>query len=223
MFRAKAQIYAEQRSNRSPGGGAGPVGMLTALLLTQHGLRTRIIDQKSRTARHSYACALHPGSLGILQRAGVADAVIKLGRRVESVGLYEGAARRAQVKLSDLPGPYPFAVVLAQFLLEELLEEKLRAAGVHVEWQTRLCKIERDGHGVDASIEKLAPTGRGYVIPDLATAVQTGAKVRADLVVGADGHHSLVRQQLGIPSIRAASRCFSASMKLKRSSRWTMK
>ena len=182
--------------------GAGPVGLLTALLLAQQGLRTAIIDQKSRTARHSYACALHPASLRILQRAGIVQDVIKLGRRVETVGLYESGARRAQVNLGELPGPYPFAVVLPQFLLEELLGEKLRSAGVAVQWHRRLRKIEARDQGVDAVIENLAPSARDDPIPDLAAEAQKRCKFHADFLVGADGCNSLVRQQMGIPWIQ---------------------
>ena len=78
--------------------GAGPVGLLTALLLTRHGVRTRVIDEESRTAAHSYACALHPASLRLLERVGIADEVIELGRRVENVALFEGNERRAQLE-----------------------------------------------------------------------------------------------------------------------------
>lgn len=183
--------------------GAGPVGMLTALLLTQQGVRTRIIDQEARTATQSYACALHAASLAILERAGIVDDVLDLGRSVGTVGLYEGPARRAEAGFSHLPGRYPFAVVLAQFLLEELLEEKLRAAGVHVEWHRCLREIQRGADGVEAAIEKVARSSRGSIIPDLHSAVQDRFQVHADFVVGADGRASRVRQQLGIGSIRA--------------------
>jgi NADPH-dependent dioxygenase len=185
--------------------GAGPVGMLTALLLTQHGVRTRIIDQESRTAAHSYACALHPGSLALLERAGMTEEVIELGRRVETVGFYEGVERRAQVKLSELPGPYPFAVVLEQSVLEDLLEQRLRSAGARVEWNHRLCEVEQGANGVEASIEKLAPSGRGYIIPTFETVVKDRVKERVDFVVGADGHNSLLRRQLNIRLERAGA------------------
>jgi NADPH-dependent dioxygenase len=185
--------------------GAGPVGMLTALLLAQQGVRTRIIDQKSQTAAYSYACALHPASLCLLERAGLVKDVIALGWRVETVGLYEGPTRRAQVKLSDLPGRYPFALALAQFLLEELLEEKLRGAGVHVEWHRRLCKIKPDADGVSASIEKVAPTEDGERLSESGMAMHRRVKVHADFVVGADGYKSLLRQQLDIGSVRAGA------------------
>ena len=50
--------------------GAGPVGMLTALLLARGGVRVRIIDQDWRTASRTYACALHPHSLKLLDKLG---------------------------------------------------------------------------------------------------------------------------------------------------------
>src|SRR5208337_2622013 len=90
--------------------GAGPVGMLTALLLTQNGIRTRIMDQESRTAGHSYSCALHPRSIKLLSDAGIADQAVESGHRIASVGFYEGNARRAEVNLAQLPVDYPFAL-----------------------------------------------------------------------------------------------------------------
>ena len=50
--------------------GAGPVGLCTALLLAEAGIETVIIDRETRTAARSYACALHPGSLELLDRLG---------------------------------------------------------------------------------------------------------------------------------------------------------
>ncbi len=112
--------------------GAGPVGMLTALLLAQNGIKTRIIDQESRTAGHSYSCALHPRSIKLLYQAGLADQAIEFGRRIDTVGFYEGNTRRAEVRFSELPVEYPFALVLEQSSLENLLEQKLRQAQVRV-------------------------------------------------------------------------------------------
>ena len=122
--------------------GAGPVGMLTALLLTQNGIKTRIIDQESRTAGHSYSCALHSRSIQLLHQAGIAADAIEFGRRIDSVGFYEGHQRRAEVKLSELPVEFPFALVLEQSALENLLEQKLRQAEVRINWDHRLASCK---------------------------------------------------------------------------------
>jgi 2-polyprenyl-6-methoxyphenol hydroxylase-like FAD-dependent oxidoreductase len=190
--------------------GAGPVGMMTALLAAQHGLRTAIIDLKSRTARHSYACALHPASLALLARAGLLPDVIKLGLRVETVALFDGGAIQTRLNLGDLPGEHPFAVVLPQFLLEELLEEKLRAAGVQVQWHRCLAHFEQDDQGVDAVIEKLAPSARDCSIPDSGAGARKTVKLHAGFLIGADGHNSFVRRQLGIPWLSAGEPQFFA-------------
>src|SRR5262245_51243195 len=119
--------------------GAGPVGMLTALLLAESGIAVKIIDRESRTAAHSYACALHPRTLTLLDQLGLAAKVLKSGRRIETVAFYEGESRRAEVKLSELSTDFPFVVVLPQSELEELFEGKRnQKRRIDVQWKHRL-------------------------------------------------------------------------------------
>jgi len=185
--------------------GAGPVGMLAALLLTQNGIKTRIIDQESRTAGHSYSCALHPRSIQLLHQAGIVSDAIEFGRRIDSVGFYEGSERRAEVKLSELPAEFPFALVLEQSALENLLEQRLRQAEVKIHWDHRLAGFEMDDRGATATIEKLSMTGKGYGVPGLESGVKDHVQARAKFIVGADGSNSLVRTRLGIPFERAGA------------------
>jgi 2-polyprenyl-6-methoxyphenol hydroxylase-like FAD-dependent oxidoreductase len=181
--------------------GAGPVGMFTALRLALAGVAVQVIDQESRTAGRSFACALHPRTLQLLDEVGAAIEAVQLGRRIETVAFYEGGARCAEVKLSALPGPFPFVLVLAQSALEDLLERKLREQhGVKVHWNHRLADLQiRDGAAF-AGIEEMALAGKGYIVPDFELQVKRTLSVRADFVVGADGQNSVVRQRLGIAS-----------------------
>jgi 2-polyprenyl-6-methoxyphenol hydroxylase-like FAD-dependent oxidoreductase len=179
--------------------GAGPVGMWTALLLAEAGIQPRIIDQDEGTAGRSYACALHPQSLELLDRAGLAAAAIDQGHRIDTLVFYEGNERRAEIKLARVSARFPFLVVLPQNVLESLLQEALnRRAGVRVQWNHRLSELELENDNAMATIDKLGGTATGYVVPHWEVGVKSQEQVRAAFVVGSDGHDSVVRHRLGI-------------------------
>jgi len=69
--------------------GAGPVGMLTALLLSRDGVNVRIIDRDWRTASRTYACALHPRTLQLLSTVELTREVLAVGQQVSRVAFYE--------------------------------------------------------------------------------------------------------------------------------------
>jgi 2-polyprenyl-6-methoxyphenol hydroxylase-like FAD-dependent oxidoreductase len=179
--------------------GAGPVGMFTALRLAENGIGVQLIDQESCTAGHSYACALHPRTLQLLDEVGIAQDAIKLGHLIETVAFYEGAYRRADIKLSLLPVQFPFVLVLPQNAIEDLLEQKLKQkAGVEVRWNHRLADLEMKNGVATATIDELAMEGKGYSVPDFEMAVKKTLSINAEFVVGADGQGSIVRQRLNI-------------------------
>jgi 2-polyprenyl-6-methoxyphenol hydroxylase-like FAD-dependent oxidoreductase len=179
--------------------GAGPVGLFTALRLAGSGLRVQLIDQEPRTAGRSYACALHPRTLQLLNEEGLASEAIERGQRIETVAFYEGVKRRAEVKLSRLPAQFPFVLVLPQSVLEDLLEKKLKErCGLKVHWNHRLAGLEMKDGAATATIEEMALAGKGYIAPSFEMEVKKTVPVRADYVVGADGQNSAVRQRLGI-------------------------
>lgn len=178
--------------------GAGPVGLTTALLLTEAGIRTRIIDRENRTTTGSYACSLHPQSLELLDTMGVLPAVLEAGRRVQTVAFYDGPERKAQLDLSALDCRYPYLVILPQGEFEDILENRLKdKAGVSVEWNHRFEDFRPEHDGVRATIEELGGTSTGYIVPHWETVVQRRLDVQARYLVGADGYNSLVRNRIG--------------------------
>jgi len=190
--------------------GAGPVGLLTAILLAESGIEVEIIDTEPRTAARSYACALHPRTLKLLDRLGLAGSAIELGRRVAVAGFYDGPSRMAEVNLAKLGGPFPYLLILPQNAFEGLLESKLRQAGVQVHWNHRLDGFQGK-EPVVAEVEELAGTMTGYVVPHWETVVKKNRLVHAEMVVGADGHHSKVRHRLGIQMERTGTTSFFAA------------
>jgi 2-polyprenyl-6-methoxyphenol hydroxylase-like FAD-dependent oxidoreductase len=186
--------------------GAGPVGLFAALSLARRGVPVRIIDEEWRATTHSYALALHPKSLELLDELGLMDDVLDNAREVRALGLYDAGGRRAGIRLDELGGKYPFVAVLAQADLEQLLMDALQRAGVQVEWSCRLARISPAADHVDTTVDTLGTESVGYAIAGSETVVESSHDIPFRFVIAADGHESLVRTQLGIrfDSVRAA-------------------
>src|SRR5512147_1791936 len=101
--------------------GAGPVGLAAALQLQDRGIRVEIVDQGRRTTQHSYALAIHPQTLKLLDQRGVAARVIPQGRKVTRVAFYDETERRAEIDFSRLTTAHPYLLLLRQSVLERAL------------------------------------------------------------------------------------------------------
>lgn len=191
--------------------GAGPVGLWSALLLAEAGLEIAIVDREERTAARSYACALHPATLARLQRFGLAEEVIARGRKIQKIALYDGAERHAELHPAAAGDDFPFLLILPQNTFESLLEQRLRQAGVKVLWNHRLADFVDEEQNVAVTIEELAGTSTGYIVPHWETVVKERSVVRAQFLLGADGYNSTVRQRLGLEQEYAVPRQYFAA------------
>jgi len=183
--------------------GAGPVGLWTALLLAEAGVRVTIIDKEERTAARSYACALHPRTLKMLDRFGMTTALLERGRRVQKIAFYDRQSSRAEINLSKFGGDFPYLLIIPQNAFEDELEKRLRKAGVAVHWNHRFDNLAQEEGWVTATLEELTGTSTGYIVPHWETVVKRRAPLRTQFLIGADGHGSFVRQRLGIEWQRA--------------------
>lgn len=179
--------------------GAGPVGLMTALALVERGVPVEVVDQEQRTGAHNYALALHPGCLRLLKDLGVWSELQARGRRVDVVGLYDGATKRAEMRLAELGGDSPHLLVLPQSALEDVLEHRLHHKGVDVLWNHRVSQVDLGGNRVAVEVEKLGMDSGGYPIASTVWMVEKTLRREVAAVVGADGHHSVVRRRLDIP------------------------
>jgi len=173
--------------------GAGPVGLFAALLLAERGIRVEIVDQERRPAARSYALALHAASLRLLAQVGLAADLLEQAQRVDSLGFYSGGERRAALDLASLSTDFPCLAVLPQQVLEGALERRLEEAGGRVLWNHRVAGLHLGGGAAVATIERLELLERG---DDAPVGVAESWVVRPEHVLGADGHHSIVRHAL---------------------------
>ena len=178
--------------------GAGPVGLVAALFLQQHGVRVDIIDMNQRTNQQSYALAIHPRTLRILDEAGLSEGLIRAGRKLTKVAYYEGPTRRAAIDYSSLASTHPYLLIVRQSVLERAAEEALRREKVKVLWGHRLQALAVDGATLRTEVAKLDHVAGGYAVAHSEWVIAGEKTIRPAFVIGADGYDSAVRRMSGI-------------------------
>ena len=166
--------------------GAGPTGLVLALWLTRLGIRVRIIDKTSEPGTTSRALAVQARTLELYRQIGLADAVVKRGRKMTTINLWKMGHHAAHVVFGEMGedlSPFPYALIYPQDEHECLLIDRLAEAGVQVDRQTELVSFEEVPDGVRARLRRA----------DGATSM-----CEAAYIAGCDGAHSAVREGLAI-------------------------
>jgi putative polyketide hydroxylase len=174
--------------------GAGPAGLVTAIGLARHGVRSVVIERHASTSIFPRATGVSTRSMEIFRSFGIDDEVRRGGWGI--------VPRQATVRWLGDPEPiegalgFPDAAVAAavspttatvspQDHLEPVLVDHFRSLGMgEIRFSTELVAIDQDADGVTARIRDRLD---GRV-----------ATVRSRYLVGADGHRSTVRDALGI-------------------------
>lgn len=178
--------------------GAGPVGLAATLFLQQHGVRVQVVDVSQHTSRQSYALAIHPRTLRILDEIGLSEGLIAAGRKVTKVAFYEGRERRAELDYSKLVSRHPYLLVVRQSLLERAAEDALNRNKLKVRWGHQLQALNVDGTALRAEVAKLDQVAGGYAVAGSEWVVVGSETIRPAYVIGADGGDSTVRRVAGI-------------------------
>jgi NADPH-dependent dioxygenase len=177
--------------------GAGPVGQFAALLLARNGVRAEIVDTGIWACTHSYALALHPDTLRLLDECGLARPALESAYPVRTIGLYEGAECRARVELGS-GGPLDCLAVARQDALEGLLEKALEEAGVRIRWRHEAAAIAQDAGRVKVRVDRYEKESRGYIVAQAEWVVAKTDELEAPFVIGADGYNSRARRALDL-------------------------
>lgn len=160
--------------------GSGPTGLLLAGDLATAGVPVTLVEKRPREISNlSRAFGVHARTLEQLDARGLADPLLATGDTLTGLRLF----RRLELDLSTLPSRFPFLLITPQYEVERLLERRAREAGVEFAYESEVVGLRQDDGGVDLDV-------RG--------ADGTVATRRAAYVVGADGHHSAVRQAIGL-------------------------
>jgi 2-polyprenyl-6-methoxyphenol hydroxylase-like FAD-dependent oxidoreductase len=162
--------------------GAGPTGLVMAHELARDGIQCRLIDKAPHRAMESRAIAIHARTVETFELMRLADAFLGAGHRIAGVNVYGENGRIAHAAFGMLDTRYPFVLGVPQDETERILEECLASLGVRVERDTELVSLTQHESCVSARLR----TADGI------------EEAETDWLLGCDGAHSTVREQLGV-------------------------
>jgi 2-polyprenyl-6-methoxyphenol hydroxylase-like FAD-dependent oxidoreductase len=165
--------------------GGGPAGIMLGLLLARAGVAVMVLEKHRDFLRDFRGDTIHPSTLQIMYELGVLDAF--LARPHQEVRELRGIIGRSEISLADfthLPTHCKFIALMPQWdFLNFLAEAGSRFPGFHLRTEAEVTDLVAEGGRI------IGVQGHGPEGP---------FEVRADLVVGADGRHSVVRERAGL-------------------------
>jgi len=167
--------------------GAGPVGLSLATALAQNGIQTAVYEKEPVLNQEIRASTLHPATLEMFADWGVADHVIANGNPVRQLMYWERTTRDliATFDYDSIKAdtPFPFRLQCPQHILTRTLKPLLEQSA-HAEIYM--------GH------ELVGITDHGMHVTAVFRTEEGEVEVNGRYLVGADGSHSVTRQQLGL-------------------------
>ena len=165
--------------------GAGPVGMLAALLSAQQGLSVLLLERSAARQAQSRAIGITPPSLEIFRRVGLPEAFIERGVPVRVSEIFGRRMRLGALDFTGLESDFRFVLSIPQHRTESLLEEAILA---HPS-----IRFLRGHHVTDCTEEE----GKIAVGGNL---VESGRfRFTGKYLLACDGGKSAIREALGIP------------------------
>ncbi|KOX12546.1 hypothetical protein ADL05_21250 [Nocardiopsis sp. NRRL B-16309] len=163
--------------------GAGPTGLALACELLRQGVDCRVIDKApDRPSDQARALTMWDGALDVLERHGIAQEVVSRGTPMTAARYWSRGRNFANVRFGEYGRGAASPLIITQPAVEEVMRDRLKELGGHVEWRTRLRDLRDHGTHVEAVLE--GPDGSEHVT--------------TSWLVGCDGNRSTVREQAGI-------------------------
>ena len=165
--------------------GGGPAGMMLGLLLARAGVTVRVLEKHADFLRDFRGDTIHPSTLEVMHELGLLDGLLRLPHQeVRVLAAQIGDVIVPIADFTHLPTRCRFLAFMPQWdFLDFLARDAARYPGFQLQMRSEVTGIlEESGRVVGVQ----AMTEAGPIT------------VRADLVVAADGRHSLLRAQAGL-------------------------
>ncbi|EIW82579.1 hypothetical protein CONPUDRAFT_120679 [Coniophora puteana RWD-64-598 SS2] len=169
--------------------GAGPAGLIAALVLLRNGVPVRLIEKNDFLHPGSRGCGIQPRTMELLHQLGATDLVRALyplgSNRSYRFGTLDIVRDEpfVELKTSTVHLPYPNPLMIGQCGFEGYIRSHLAKYGCEPELGTELTTFEQDENGVTAHLSK-----------------NDGNKetVHVQYLIGTDGARGATRKGLGL-------------------------
>jgi 3-(3-hydroxy-phenyl)propionate hydroxylase len=159
--------------------GAGPIGLVTALALAQHGVKSVVLEAERQVSEGSRAIAFTRRSMEILQQVGVAQRITENGLPWNCGNSFYRGQRVFRMENPHDPDDRfsPLINIQQQYLEQYLAEACVASPLIELRWGNKLVSFEQHSTGATLQVD----TAEGpYTL-------------KADWLVAADGARSVVR------------------------------
>ncbi len=159
--------------------------MMLGLLLARAGLEVIVLEKHRDFLRDFRGDTIHPSTLEIMHELGLLQRFLALPHdEVREIEANVGGVRVPVADFTHLPTRCKFLAFMPQWdFLDFLAAEARRYPGFTLHLQAEVIDLVVSSDAIDGVVAA-TPEGR--------------LEVRADLVVGADGRHSTVRERAGL-------------------------
>jgi 2-polyprenyl-6-methoxyphenol hydroxylase-like FAD-dependent oxidoreductase len=158
--------------------GAGPVGLLSAIILQKSGIKFRIFEKEKERSKLSKALAIHAGTLELLEKIDVEllKKFLARGKQIREMRL----GKKHKINIGIIPSKYNFILMLEQRETERILEEHLANIGKVVERSNQV--IDAKNYQQRVTI-KLRNSKQDF-------------ETSADYLLDCSGAHSMIRKEV---------------------------
>jgi 2-polyprenyl-6-methoxyphenol hydroxylase-like FAD-dependent oxidoreductase len=165
--------------------GGGPAGMMLGLLLARAGIPVLVLEKHPDFLRDFRGDTIHPSTLELMHELGILQEFLR--RPHQQMRTLGGQIGDDFVQVADfghLPTHCRFIVLMPQWdFLDFIAEQAKRYPAFQLLMEAEVNDLIVES-GCVAGVRAVTPDGE--------------LEVRADLVIGADGRHSTVRERAGL-------------------------
>jgi len=168
--------------------GGGPAGMMAGFLLARAGVDVVVLEKHTDFLRDFRGDTIHPSTLELMYELGILEEFLR--RPHQELAQIGGQVEDFAVKLADfshLPTHCKFVALMPQWDFLNFIAEKAKAyPQFHLRMESEVTDLIEENKRI-AGVRAKTPTGN--------------LEVRADLTLGTDGRHSIVRDKAGLEVI----------------------